>query len=329
MIIDVSVHNGTLNWEQLKGQIEAAIIRCGYGQNLQKQDDKQFLRNVTECERLGIPYGLYLYSYAGTEAEARGEAQHVKRLLNGRRLTLPVFYDLEEKGKGYMARKNFYAFEEEMGSAARVGLYTGEYYYNTYMHGVNAEIRWIAKYGTNNGRPQKPPVLSDGRAVDLWQYTSEAMGGHMDASQIMNRERLFREATPAKSVDELAQEVIAGKYGIGDARKAALGSQYEAVQKRVNEILSPEAPAVSYTIGKTYKLAVPLRVRTGPGTNYKAKKHSQLSADGQRHDRNGDGCLDEGTVVTCLEQKAVGSDVWIRTPSGWIAGYYHGQKYIE
>ena len=46
------------------------------------------------------------------------------------------------------------------------------------------------------------------------------------------------EAAPSKkTVDELAREVIAGKHGSGDARKKSLGDQYEAVQKRVNELL--------------------------------------------------------------------------------------------
>ncbi len=40
-------------------------------------------------------------------------------------------------------------------------------------------------------------------------------------------------------------------------------------------------------------------MRTGPGTNYAAKKHSQLTADGQKHDKDNDGCLDAGTVITC------------------------------
>lgn len=64
MGIDVSEHNGQINWEQVKASgVEFAIIRCGYGQNKTGQDDKQWIRNVTECERLGIPYGVYLYSY--------------------------------------------------------------------------------------------------------------------------------------------------------------------------------------------------------------------------------------------------------------------------
>ena len=98
-VIDVSEHNGTINWEAVKAAgIQGAIIRCGYGMDMTSQDDKQWSRNVSECERLGIPYGVYLYSYADNADKARSEAQHVLRLIKGRKLSFPVYYDLEQAG---------------------------------------------------------------------------------------------------------------------------------------------------------------------------------------------------------------------------------------
>ena len=96
--IDVSEHNGTIDWNEVKADgIEFAIIRCGYGQDMVSQDDKQWGHNVSECERLGIPYGVYLYSYADTVEKAASEAQHVLRLLEGHNPTYPVYYDLEDR----------------------------------------------------------------------------------------------------------------------------------------------------------------------------------------------------------------------------------------
>ncbi len=54
--------------------------------------------------------------------------------------------------------------------------------------------------------------------------------------------------TPTKSVEELAREVIAGKYGNGEDRKKALGSRYAEVQARVNEILAGNKPAPTVDI---------------------------------------------------------------------------------
>lgn len=96
--IDVSSWQGMIDWDTVADQIDYAIIRCGYGQDRVSQDDSYFHRNADACERLGIPYGVYLYSYALTEENAASEAQHVLRLLKGHNPTLPIYLDLEDMG---------------------------------------------------------------------------------------------------------------------------------------------------------------------------------------------------------------------------------------
>lgn len=87
---------------------------------------------------------------------------------------------------------------------------------------------------------------------------------------------------------------------------------------------------IGYLVGKSYTLQVELKVRKGAGTKYSAKKHLDLTRDGQKHDTDGDGALDKGTQVTC---KAVKKDsygnTWIKTPSGWIAAIYNGKIYVK
>lgn len=85
----------------------------------------------------------------------------------------------------------------------------------------------------------------------------------------------------------------------------------------------------AYAVGKVYATQVELKVRTGPGTNYPAKKHGQLSTDGQKHDADKDGALDPGTKVTCKEESRNGEEIWIKTPSGWLAAYYKGNVYVK
>ena len=70
--IDISEHNGNIDLTPYRGQF--VIIRCGWGHF---QEDKLFKRNVAECKRLGIPFGIYHYSYALNVAEARQEASAV------------------------------------------------------------------------------------------------------------------------------------------------------------------------------------------------------------------------------------------------------------
>lgn len=91
----------------------------------------------------------------------------------------------------------------------------------------------------------------------------------------------------------------------------------------------PAASAGGYTAGKEYVLQANMSVRTGPGVGYRRKTQNELTADGQKHDRDGNGCLEAGTVVTCKEVSVSGADVWIRTPSGWICAQSAGVTYIK
>ena len=100
--IDVSEYNGVIDWNQVKASgIDYAIIRCGYGDNYSSQDDKRWKYNVSECVRLNIPFGVYIYSYAMSVADARSEAEHVLRLIHGYNLSYPVFLDMENEGGSY------------------------------------------------------------------------------------------------------------------------------------------------------------------------------------------------------------------------------------
>lgn len=85
----------------------------------------------------------------------------------------------------------------------------------------------------------------------------------------------------------------------------------------------------SYKVGNTYTLQSNMVVRTGAGTNYRAKKHSELTTDGKKHDKDKNGCLDKGTKITCKQVKKIGSDIWIKCPSGWIAAYYKKKVYVK
>lgn len=102
--IDVSNANGRIDWDKLKGKIDFAILRCAKGSDIASQDDKQWARNVAECNRLSIPWGTYLYSYAMSTAEAESEAAHALRLLKGFKPTYPVYIDMED-ADGYKAER--------------------------------------------------------------------------------------------------------------------------------------------------------------------------------------------------------------------------------
>jgi GH25 family lysozyme M1 (1,4-beta-N-acetylmuramidase) len=100
MGVDVSEWNGEVDWESaVEGGVGFAILRCGvsHGPDKTCYIDESFVRNALECERLGIPYGVYFFSGAESEWDAYNEAWTVVSLLQDEGLypTLPVFIDLE------------------------------------------------------------------------------------------------------------------------------------------------------------------------------------------------------------------------------------------
>ena len=163
-VIDISQWQGIIDWDTVTNHIDGCIIRCGWGSDIVGQDDTQFERNISECERLGIPYGIYLYSYATSTDAARSEAQHALRLIKGHKLSLPVYFDSEENGTEYAAKANALAFCEEIRNAGYVpGIYASLSWWNSYLQGITGVSVWCARWQAS----------TPGMDCDIWQYTSD------------------------------------------------------------------------------------------------------------------------------------------------------------
>lgn len=154
--IDVSKWQGKIDWQQVKNAgVDYAIIRCGFGSNYPSQDDEYWVRNVSECERLGIPYGVYLYSYAQSTAQAKSEAEHVLRLIAGHNLSYPVYFDLEDNSQMNLGTKALgdiaQTFCDVITSAGyEVGIYANTNWFTNYLTDsrFNQWDRWVAQYNT-------------------------------------------------------------------------------------------------------------------------------------------------------------------------------------
>ena len=178
--IDVSEHQGQINWDKVKAAgIDFAIIRCGYGMDQTDQDDKYFEYNASECERVGIPYGVYIYSYADTVARAESEAAHVLRLIQGHTLSYPVYFDMEDNSTldGDLAAIAT-AFCNIISDAGYpVGVYSNLYWWTTYLTDPCFEkwYRWMAQYYTS---------CSYQGEYAMWQYSSsgsvDGISGRVD-----------------------------------------------------------------------------------------------------------------------------------------------------
>ncbi len=126
--IDVSVHNGKIDWQKVRAAgIDFAILRAGYGR-LASQKDDRFEENYAGAKAAGIPVGAYWYSYAMSEDEARLEADVFLSVIKGKQFEFPVYFDLEEKKQFDLGKEKvsaiMRAFLERVEAAGYfVGLY--------------------------------------------------------------------------------------------------------------------------------------------------------------------------------------------------------------
>lgn len=135
--IDVSEHQGRIDWNAVKASgIDFAILRVGFGApSWGGRVDYQFNRNISECERLGIPYGVYIYSYAFDNQQAADEASMVINCLSGHNPRLPVYYDLEDN--------SIIANGRQTGIASRAQVFCNRISSAGYEPGIYANLNWF------------------------------------------------------------------------------------------------------------------------------------------------------------------------------------------
>ena len=187
--IDVSEHQGRIDWDAVKASgIDFAILRVGFGApSFGGRIDYQFNRNISECERLGIPYGVYVYSYAFDNQQAADEASMVIDCLSGHNPRLPVYYDLEDK--------TIIADGRQSGIASRAQTFCNKISSAGYKPGIYANLNWFNNILTD-------PVFKSGSwdhwiaqynsqchytgSYSFWQYTSRGKVSGISGNVDMN-----------------------------------------------------------------------------------------------------------------------------------------------
>ena len=233
-VIDVSSWQGDVDWAKAKADgVEGAIIRLGYGWG--NYADAKAQRNINECKRLGIPFGIYWYSYAYDANCARAEGNDVAAKLrqmgvSPNDLKYPVYYDLEKwtwAGHTPPTNPNVYsgmadAWYGALQSAGYKNL--GVYSYTSYLQGplnnsnIYAKTRWVAQYGAQMGY----------NAFDTndrgWQYTSSGHINGISGSVDMNAFGSKNYAQDSSVIDVRKMPVVSvpdGNYFINVRFKVA------------------------------------------------------------------------------------------------------------
>lgn len=173
--VDVSHHQGVIDWKKVsESDVDFAIIRCGYGNDQKYQDDRFWERNVTECEKYNIPYGVYIYSYATTTKMAESEAKHVLRLIKGHKLNFPIYFDMEAACQASLSSSKRKSIADTFINAIKAqgyecGIYANLNWWNNYLPDSLVQTttwKWVAQYNPN--------ACTYKGSYQMWQSSSTA-----------------------------------------------------------------------------------------------------------------------------------------------------------
>lgn len=233
--IDVSEHNGTINWKKVKSHISFAMIRAGYGSNTV---DSKFKENANACTNLKIPFGVYWFSYALDENMARKEAKKCLSVVKPYKLSCPIAFDFEYDSLRYAEKQNKRITPSKMCSIAcafldhilangyQVLLYTNYDFWHNYgfKNLGNRYPIWCASWGT-----EKPSIY-----CSMWQDSAAGTIDGIDTKvdtdvsyvrYYLPKDLDKQEEEIAAIVNEygeiykdIAVKIIEGAYGNGDDR---------------------------------------------------------------------------------------------------------------
>lgn len=186
--VDISKHNGDVDMSKIKkAGYDFVMIRCGFGGDYTSQDDAKFEANVKKCEAAGMPWGVYLYSYALNTDDAKSEVAHTLRLLKGKKPTLPIAFDMED-ADGYK-KKNGMPSNATLVKICKTylkGIKDAGYYPMLYasLSWINNQLNdsallnsydiWLAQWNTE--------CKYKGDTLGIWQYGGET--NYIDGNSI-------------------------------------------------------------------------------------------------------------------------------------------------
>ena len=262
--IDVSKWQGNFDFAKAKSEgVEFVILRGAYS----TIKDTKFESYYKTCKELNLPVGVYHYSMAKSVPEARSEANFlINNVLKEKQFEYPIYMDVEDKVQGALGKDLLtdivIAFCDTLEKAGYyVGIYSSASFFGTYMHESKLERfdKWIAQwsksctYKGNYGMWQFGGETNNLRSTIVADVVCDQDYCYKDYPAIIKSACLngFEqkegintpppEIKPLKSVLEVAQEVIDGKWGNGNERKTKIneaGFDYSKVQPLVNTIIN-------------------------------------------------------------------------------------------
>ena len=274
--------------------------------------DSQFENFYNQAVEKGFKIGAYYFGCAFSVEAAIQEANYFINYLKGKRI-VHVYYDVEGKmlNQGYNHLTEIIAaFCQTMINAGYAcGVYTSESHFNSRFNDAAVAIfpHWVARYSS------KAPTLKSGAPLEIWQYggstnylRSPKIAGTTvdqdliyidwvdpDSQPIVASDTFVEIPDHTKTVDELAQEVLANVWGTGATRRKRLteaGYDYTAVQKKVDEIIGMRKVTHKEYVVQEKVIKIPIIGVT-------VKRGETLSAIAKRYNTTVDALMKENPEI--------------------------------
>lgn len=249
--IDVSKHNGKINWSALKGKIDFVMIRAGYGKN---HIDEQLYNNIKGCRENNIDFGLYWFSYALSEKDVYNEAEYVCNLADVYHPVYPIAFDWEYDSDNHANRNGVRFGNAKREKFARIFLervkergyipinYTNIDYLNKGFNELTKDYDlWLASWSG------KKPFIP----CNIWQNSDNGIvpgiNGKVDSNicykdyknNVKKEENKMSFEEKVNLYLEAIKKVINGEYGNGEERKRKLEAEqfdFKVIQDFLNAI---------------------------------------------------------------------------------------------
>lgn len=251
--IDVSRHQGTIDWRSVKNYgIQFVLIKVMKENSHIK--DERFDYNYDQSGLFGLERGAYLYMIATNEAEAHIEVADFLNIIKGKQFERGVWLDVEDSKIRPLGKDKLTELVKIEAAVLEAHGYQTGIYSNLdwYQNALKGEVLgksfnwWMARYPENDEGSIKLVLKPSQPCVTMWQYSSKGRVDGIRTDVDMN----FDVYDLRLSVEEVAKQVLTDKWGSGEVRKhrlIAAGYNYEKVQQAVNELVHLEKYYPKYT----------------------------------------------------------------------------------
>ena len=172
--VDISEHNGVINWNALKANdVSFAIIRASFGDAIAGREDYRFEKNIYDAYTNGMKIGVYHYSYSTTVNDARNEANHILSILNGRYIDTPIYFDIEDKCQSNLSKSQISAIIDAFCTTIEKGGYRAGVYAN--LNWLNNKIEPWSLQGRDVWVAQWNDHCDYKGDYTMWQFTNNAI----------------------------------------------------------------------------------------------------------------------------------------------------------